>query len=252
MVRLSAIALVAMFTLLSGCSADLPDGVFQCMNDEGCPDGWRCFPNSRCYSPSVVGLPLYALCDVDEDCLSGACVRAYDETADLGQCTEPCVSDTECPIVTGPDGVVPGVCAPGVGCLAGCTTRDDCFDPEAQSCVVAARTMGRHVCAEFASPMFTGRTPCTSPGNCPDGALCLIAPALDTLGVCVWPCSPGGPCPPGASCEELPANISSVTPNPMHACVSTCDAVPNPCGNNALSCEPFGSGARHCVPNGWQ
>lgn len=126
------------------------------------------------------------------------------------------------------------------------------FDPEAQSCVVAARTMGRHVCAEFASPMFTGRTPCTSPGNCPDGALCLIAPALDTLGVCVWPCSPGGPCPPGASCEELPANISSVTPNPMHACVSTCDAVPNPCGNNALSCEPFGSGARHCVPNGWQ
>jgi hypothetical protein len=250
LVPAAALGLLATFTLLSSCSADLPDGVFQCTNDDGCPVGWRCFSNSRCYSPSVTGLPVYGLCDVDEDCLSGSCVRAYDEEAPLGQCSESCVVDTDCPTVTIPEGDVSGVCARDVGCLAACTTRDDCFDPEAQSCVVAPMTAGRHVCVEFVSTEFTGRTPCTVPGNCPAGALCLRAPALDTLGVCVWPCSPGGPCPPGASCEELPDNVAAG--NPMHVCLATCVDVPNSCETSMLSCEPFGSGTRHCVPNGWQ
>jgi hypothetical protein len=154
--------------------------------------------------------------------------------------------------VTTPDGEVAGVCAPDVGCLAACTTSDDCSDPDAQSCVVAARTMGLQACVEFASPEFSGRTPCSSPSDCPSGAICVRAPALDVTGVCLWPCSPEGPCPPGATCEQLPTNISSVTPNPMHACVATCANVPNSCGNNALSCEVFASDTRHCVPNGWQ
>lgn len=235
-----------MATLLLGCTADLPEGTFDCTTG-GCPSGWRCFPDNRCYSPSFAGLALYAPCDVDEDCASGTCVRAYDATATLGQCSESCTTTADCPTVEGADDEVEGACAPNVGCLAACTTSDDCSDPDDQSCVVAPMTIGETVCVEFVSQDFSGRRPCTNPGECEAGMQCLRAPTLDNVGVCVWPCSPGGPCPPGATCEAIPSNIAT-TPQ-QHACLATCNSTPGSCG--PLMCAAFPGATQHCAPPGW-
>ena len=239
----AVLALVAAAVLGAGCAADLPDGVYACTDGAGCPDGWRCFPDDRCYSPSFAGLPLYAMCDLDTDCMSGECVRAFDEDAEFGQCSESCSSSEDCPS--------DGVCADGMGCLASCSATSACTNTELQSCVVVPMTPGETACVEFTSEDYSGRRTCTGSGSgdCPSGAMCLRAMALDNVGICVWPCSPGGGCPPGGTCEEIPTNIAPTMPR--HACLATCDNMPNACGSPMLTCAPFPSASRHCAPTGW-
>ena len=246
-VSVAVFALLTATTLLLGCAAELDEGIFGCADGGGCPDGWRCLADDRCYSPSFAGFDLLARCDVDEDCASGLCVRAYDETASTGRCSEACPSPANCSAVAGET----MVCAPNVGCLEGCDSAADCSDPSKQKCVVAPMTPGTHACVEFASTDFSGRRHCTSPADCEFGLLCMRATAEDNVGICVWPCSPGGPCPLDATCEAMPSFITSVTMNPQHACISPCDNLPNSCGNAMLSCAPFPNTMRHCAPTGW-
>jgi hypothetical protein len=239
--RLARLTLGIAASLAVGCSADLPEGRYSCSDSGGCPDDWRCFPDNRCYSPDFAGLPLYALCDEDDECETGECVRAFDDDASLGQCSESCTMSADCP-----DG---GVCAQGVGCLAGCNAPNDCANPNVQSCVVVPMTPGETACVEFVSGDFSGDRTCMGSGNCPSGAMCLLASSLDNLGICVWPCSPGGGCPPGGTCEEIPTDIAPT--NPRHACLATCDNVPNACPQ-MLECAPFPTASRHCTPMGWR
>lgn len=231
--------------LVTGCSADLPEGRYDCSNEGGCPDGWRCLPDNRCYSPDFAGLPLYAQCDVDGDCMSGECVRAFDDEAALGQCSESCTTSEDCPS--------DGVCAEDVGCLAGCDTSSECANPDQQSCVVVPRTEGETACIEFTTDDYAGRRACTGmgAGDCPSGAMCLRVTALDPVGICVWPCSPEGECPPGGQCEEIPTTIVPAGMNPRHACLAPCDNTPDSCGSPMLSCAPFPDSMRHCAPPGW-
>lgn len=240
-------ALATAITLVSGCAADLDDGVFDCSDGGGCADGWRCFSDNRCYSPSFAGFELLAPCDVNEDCASGVCTRAYDETASTGRCSETCTSTASCTAVENED----VVCAPNVGCLEGCDSAADCSDPDTQDCVVAPMTPGTKVCVEFVSTDFTGRRPCAGASDCESGLLCMRATAESNTGICVWPCSPGGPCPLDSTCEAMPTFITDLEMNPAHACVSPCDNVPNSCGSPMLSCAPFPGAMRHCAPTGW-
>ena len=96
---------------------------------------------------------------------------------------------------------------------------------------------------------FSGRVPCASTADCEPGSLCLRAPALDSMGICVWPCSPGGLCPPNATCEAIPTPIGSLSMNPMHACLATCINAPGSCG--PLTCAAFPTATQHCTPAGW-
>jgi hypothetical protein len=239
---------VALPALLGGCAADLPDGVFDCSDGRGCPDGWRCLSDDRCYSPSFAGLDIYSPCLLDTDCASSLCLHPF-ETSEVGQCSVACSESSACPFRPGasaPDGLA-GVCDVETGCIAACVDNDDCTGD--QRCVVVPMTQGETACIDFPDASFDGAQPCAGPSACPRGLFCVLAPDLSAQGVCSWPCSPDGVCPTGGACETLPTSISSFGMNPRHACLATCNQTPGSCGT--LTCAAFPGTDRRCVPAGW-
>ena len=239
-----------------GCSAELPEGAFVCDNGGGCPDGWRCLLDDRCYSPTFPGFPIYSRCEADDECASGKCEMPFD-TASVGRCSIACTASTDCP---NRDGVLDptgehGVCSPDMDCIMPCDDLDDCDSgpdvPTArlESCVVVPMTAGETACIGFPDTSFNGDQDCMGPADCQEGLFCLRATTLDVRGVCVWPCSPNGNCPTGATCEPLPTSISNLPMNPGHACLATCTPTPGRC--MPLTCDEFPSTDPHCVPAGW-
>jgi len=237
-------ALLGLLLALGGCHAQLEDGVYDCSTG-ACPDGWTCRSDDRCYSAGAPGFALYASCEVDEECDSGACVRPFDATAVLGQCSETCSGSSSCPTVDG----TAGVCADGA-CVRACSTSADCLAD--MSCLVVPMTPGEHGCMEIVDPAFEASRGCMGQGDCPFPLECVLRDELDTVGICAWPCSPGGECPLEDTCEQLPEAMGTSTTYPARPiCLSSCGAmVPGAC-TMGLSCEPFPGSDAECVPPGW-
>lgn len=243
---LASFAMTLVVLALAACSPDLPEGEFVCSNGGSCPDGWRCLLDDRCYSPDFAGLDVYAPCSVDTDCASRLCLRPF-EASTVGQCSSSCESSESCPERPDAtvDGLLGGVCAMNMGCIAACTDSDDC-GPD-QRCVVVPMTAGETACVNFDDTSFSGRQSCRGPNDCAEGLFCLRDVTRDVEGVCSWPCSPGGTCPTGATCEPLGLGGSL----PMHACLATCNNTPGSCGSPQLVCAAFPMTVPHCVPPGW-
>lgn len=233
-----------------GCTAELESGVYGC-SEGACPSGWTCGPDDLCYAPDAeVPLDLYEGCDVDADCVSGSCVRAFDPTATLGQCSTlpTCTSSSECPAVDGRA----GACAPEVGCLGACAGAADCETN--QDCLMVPRTISETACIELVDPDYSGKADCMTPTDCPTGAICVKASLMDMVGVCQWACAPGLDCAQGANCVRHDDMVSGVGMNPNFACMAPCDGTAGSCGMppTSLVCYAYPpAGPQHCVPDAW-
>ena len=251
MKRFEMLSFVLLALLGLGCTAELQSGVYGCAEGE-CPAGYTCGPDALCYSPEAdVPLDLYEACDVDSDCASGSCVRAFDSTATLGQCSSlpDCSSSAACPMAA----TRAGVCAPGIGCLGACSGAADC--DSLQDCLMVPMTVGETACLELASPDYAGKTACVMPMDCPRGALCVKASMSAIGGVCQWACALGLSCAQGANCVRHDDMIADGAPNtPRFACMAPCDsAAAGSCGMpSPVVCQAYPPpGPEHCAPSEW-
>jgi len=220
----------ALGTLLaSGCSLDIPNGVFSCVSGGDCPEGYFCWNNdSRCYDAEEPEL----------QCQPGTCQSVIAQFASLGvevgcgQLPDGCGGVAECPS-----------CAEGETC--GANGQSFVCGCEERSC----STIGAQ-CGTVA--VGCGSTMTVECGECPGALECRDHRCVCASGDCECPqgCSEGQICVSGECCApRFPCSENACSPQGSFfedGCGGT--VVCPPCGPGE-TCEPDSAGERFdCVP----